>query len=49
MIKGLYGCLQTDEMPESGEDCQFCQYREAVGEKIGLCIKEHLMEVALEI
>jgi len=32
-IKGLYACLQSDEMPKSGDDCQFCQYREAVGER----------------
>ena len=32
-IKGLYACLQSDQMPESGDDCQFCQYREAVGER----------------
>ena len=32
-IKGLYACLQSDQMPEAGEDCQFCQYREAVGER----------------
>jgi len=32
-IKELYACLQSDEMPESGEDCQFCQYRNAVGDK----------------
>jgi len=32
-IKGLYECLQSEEIPESGEDCQFCQYREAVGER----------------
>ncbi len=29
-VKALYACLQADQMPESGEDCQFCQYREAV-------------------
>lgn len=29
-VKGLYACLQSDQIPESGEDCQFCQYREAV-------------------
>jgi len=32
-IKELYTCLQSDQMPEAGEDCQFCQYREAVGER----------------
>ena len=32
-IKGLYACLQSDQMPEAGDDCQFCQYREAVGER----------------
>jgi len=32
-IKGLYACLQSDQMPESGDDCQFCQYRDAVGDK----------------
>ncbi len=32
-VKELYACLQSDDMPESGEDCQFCQYREAVGER----------------
>ncbi len=30
-VKGLYACLQSDHIPPSGEDCQFCQYREAVG------------------
>ncbi len=29
-VKRLYTCLQSDEMPESGDDCQFCQYRDAV-------------------
>jgi RecB family exonuclease len=33
VVKELYTCLQSDEMPESGEDCAFCQYREAVGER----------------
>ena len=32
-VKGLYACLQSDQMPEFGEDCQFCQYREAVGNR----------------
>ncbi len=32
-IKDLYACLQSDQMPESGEDCQFCQYREAAGKR----------------
>ncbi len=32
-VKDLYACLRSDHMPESGDDCQFCQYREAVGER----------------
>ena len=33
-VKGLYVCLQSDQLPESGEDCQFCQYREAVSKAL---------------
>jgi len=29
-IKDLYRCLQNDNIPECGEDCDFCAYREAV-------------------
>jgi len=29
-IKKIYACLQSDQVPMSGEECQFCQYREAV-------------------
>ncbi len=32
-IKELYACLQSDDMPESGEACQFCQYRQAVSSR----------------
>ena len=32
-VKELYLCLQSDQMPKSGSDCQFCQYREAVGNR----------------
>ena len=32
-VKELYACLQSDEMPESGENCDFCAYRDAVGER----------------
>ncbi|MBZ1356331.1 MAG: PD-(D/E)XK nuclease family protein [Candidatus Nealsonbacteria bacterium] len=29
-IFSLYECLNSDEIPSSGEDCDFCKYREAV-------------------
>jgi CRISPR/Cas system-associated exonuclease Cas4 (RecB family) len=29
-IKAAYKCLQSDTVPESGEDCDFCNYRQAV-------------------
>lgn len=37
-VKELYACLQSDQIPESGEDCQFCQYREAASgvDKLGV-------------
>ncbi len=31
----IHECLESDEIPSSGEDCDFCQYRDAVKEKIG--------------
>lgn len=24
-------CLKSDKLPESGSDCDFCKYRQAVG------------------
>lgn len=29
-IKKLYQCLQSDDVPESGSECDYCTYREAV-------------------
>lgn len=31
-VKDAVACLQSDEMPESGEDCDYCKYRDAVSE-----------------
>ena len=31
-IKEIYQCLQSNELPQEGDDCDFCQYRRAVGE-----------------
>ena len=35
VILNIYQCLQSDKMPRSGEDCDFCRYREAVKNIIG--------------
>src|SRR3989344_5804186 len=32
VIKDAVACLQANEMPESGEDCDYCKYRQAVKE-----------------
>ena len=32
VIRDAIACLQGDEMPESGEDCDYCAYRKAVSE-----------------
>ncbi|EKE05110.1 MAG: hypothetical protein ACD_19C00426G0132 [uncultured bacterium] len=32
IILNAYYCLQSDELPESGKDCDYCKYRKAVGE-----------------
>lgn len=29
-IKDAIRCLQNDDLPNSGEDCDFCKYRDAV-------------------
>ena len=29
-IKDIYECLRSDKLPESGADCDFCKYRNAV-------------------
>ncbi len=29
-IKDIYQCLQSDSLPESGKDCDYCAYKEAV-------------------
>jgi hypothetical protein len=29
-IKNAIGCLKGNELPQSGEDCDFCKYRDAV-------------------
>ena len=31
-IKDLHKCLNSDKIPESGMDCDYCKYREAVKE-----------------
>lgn len=31
-IRDAIKCLDSDKIPESGEDCDFCKYRQAVGE-----------------
>lgn len=31
-IKEMHKCLNSNEIPEAGEDCDFCAYRDAVGE-----------------
>ena len=30
VVRDLWGCLQGDEVPEAGEGCDYCAYREAV-------------------
>jgi len=30
VIKDLYDCLQSNTIPECGDECDFCQYRDAV-------------------
>jgi CRISPR/Cas system-associated exonuclease Cas4 (RecB family) len=32
VINEIYNCLNSDNIPEPGEDCDFCLYRKAVGE-----------------
>ena len=32
VIKEMHGCLNLDTVPPAGEDCDFCAYREAVGD-----------------
>ena len=32
VVQDLYKCLQSNELPASGEECDFCAYREAVRE-----------------
>ncbi len=29
-VVDAHACLQSDQYPESGEDCDYCAYREAV-------------------
>jgi len=31
-INGIHKCLMSDELPESGDDCDFCKYRESASE-----------------
>ena len=31
-IKEIYQCLQSNELPREGDDCDFCKYRQTVGE-----------------
>ena len=31
-IKEMYDCLNSDSIPEAGDDCDFCAYRDAVGD-----------------
>ncbi len=33
-IRGAIACLDSDVLPESGNDCDYCKYRQAVGEVI---------------
>ena len=34
-IREIYACLQSSELPEGSDDCDFCKYRKAAGE----CLK----------
>jgi len=33
-VKEIHECLNSDNIPEAGEDCAFCMYRDAVGDVI---------------
>ncbi len=35
-IKNLHACLVSDTLPDQGEDCDFCKYRKAVSNVLGL-------------
>jgi len=34
-VKEMHECLNSNDIPESDEDCDFCMYRDAVGEVLG--------------
>jgi len=31
-VKEIHKCLKSDKVPESGEDCDYCAYRDAVNQ-----------------
>ena len=33
-VKEIYKCLNSDSIPEADEDCDFCNYRDAVGKTL---------------
>lgn len=35
VIKKLHTCLMSEELPEQGEDCDYCKYRNAIGQVAG--------------
>lgn len=38
-IKSIKVCLDSEELPEAADDCDYCRYREAVGKKLHVYAK----------